>query len=99
MVITDTLPPRKRSHSPVLPPPSSLLFSSSLLSVLCCAQAVEGKLDAKDWINAALECCGGKGGGKPDRAQVPPSFTPPRSSRSGPSLTPSLARWALHREV
>mmetsp|Transcript_24531 Transcript_24531/g.74806 ORF Transcript_24531/g.74806 Transcript_24531/m.74806 type:complete len:476 (+) Transcript_24531:1914-3341(+) len=26
-------------------------------------------IDAKDWINAALEPCGGKGGGKPIRAQ------------------------------
>jgi alanyl-tRNA synthetase len=26
-------------------------------------------LDAKDWINTALELCGGKGGGKADRAQ------------------------------
>jgi len=32
-------------------------------------KAAAGKLDAKDWINAALEKCGGKGGGKPDRAQ------------------------------
>jgi len=32
-------------------------------------KAVAGKLDAKDWINVALEQCGGKGGGKPDRAQ------------------------------
>ena len=32
-------------------------------------KACAGKLDAKDWINAALEKCGGKGGGKPDRAQ------------------------------
>lgn len=32
-------------------------------------KALVGTLDAKDWINAALEACGGKGGGKPDRAQ------------------------------
>jgi len=27
------------------------------------------KIDAKAWVNAALEKCGGKGGGKPNRAQ------------------------------
>lgn len=27
------------------------------------------KLDAKEWVNAALDKCGGKGGGKPARAQ------------------------------
>jgi len=27
------------------------------------------KIDAKEWVNAALESCGGKGGGKPARAQ------------------------------
>jgi len=32
-------------------------------------KALEGKLSAKDWVNAALEPCGGKGGGKPGRAQ------------------------------
>lgn len=38
--------------------------------VACLAVAPAGSgLDAKDWINAALEKCGGKGGGKPDRAQ------------------------------
>jgi len=25
--------------------------------------------DAKEWVNAALQPCGGKGGGKPSRAQ------------------------------
>jgi alanyl-tRNA synthetase len=30
---------------------------------------LEAKLNAKDWINAALECAGGKGGGKAGRAQ------------------------------
>jgi alanyl-tRNA synthetase len=38
--------------------------------VACLAVVPAGtSLDAKDWINAALEQCGGKGGGKPDRAQ------------------------------
>jgi len=32
-------------------------------------KALEGSLSAKDWVNAALESCGGKGGGKPGRAQ------------------------------
>ena len=31
--------------------------------------ALAGKLDAKEWVNAALAPCGGKGGGKPNRAQ------------------------------
>ena len=26
-------------------------------------------MDAKEWVNAALQPCGGKGGGKPNRAQ------------------------------
>ena len=28
-----------------------------------------GDFDAVDWVNAALQACGGKGGGKPGRAQ------------------------------
>uniref|UniRef100_A0A6U4ZAK0 Alanine--tRNA ligase n=3 Tax=Hemiselmis andersenii TaxID=464988 RepID=A0A6U4ZAK0_HEMAN len=32
-------------------------------------KALAGTVDAKDWLNAALGECGGKGGGKPDRAQ------------------------------
>lgn len=31
--------------------------------------ALCSRLDAKEWVNSALECCGGKGGGKPARAQ------------------------------
>jgi alanyl-tRNA synthetase len=30
---------------------------------------LEGTLNAKDWVNEALQACGGKGGGKPGRAQ------------------------------
>ena len=32
-------------------------------------KAMEEKLSAKDWVNEALQTCGGKGGGKPGRAQ------------------------------
>ena len=32
-------------------------------------KALEGTLSAKDWVNEALQVCGGKGGGKPGRAQ------------------------------
>jgi len=32
-------------------------------------KACADKMDAKDWLNSCLEKCGGKGGGKPDRAQ------------------------------
>ena len=32
-------------------------------------KALEGELSAKDWVNEALQVCGGKGGGKPGRAQ------------------------------
>jgi len=31
--------------------------------------ALQDKLSAKDWVNEALQVCGGKGGGKPARAQ------------------------------
>ena len=45
--------------------------SSAGDKVACLAVVPAGAagLDAKDWINTALEKCGGKGGGKPDRAQ------------------------------
>jgi len=34
------------------------------------ATAPDGSpVDAKEWVNAALGACGGKGGGKPSRAQ------------------------------
>lgn len=32
--------------------------------------ALVSKIDAKEWVNSALECCGGKGGGKAARAQA-----------------------------
>jgi alanyl-tRNA synthetase len=32
-------------------------------------KAMEGTLNAKDWVNTALEVAGGKGGGKAGRAQ------------------------------
>ncbi len=32
-------------------------------------KALADKVDAKEWVNAALHPCGGKGGGKPNRAQ------------------------------
>ena len=32
-------------------------------------KALVGTLEANKWINSGLEACGGKGGGKPDRAQ------------------------------
>ena len=31
-------------------------------------KALETKLPAGEWLNAALACCGGKGGGKPGKA-------------------------------
>ena len=37
-------------------------------SYIACACA--GKYSAKDWVNAALAPCGGKGGGKAGRAQA-----------------------------
>lgn len=57
------------ANAPALP--ACLLSKSSTgdkVSVLAVVPAGT-QLDAKDWINAALETCGGKGGGKPDRAQ------------------------------
>ncbi len=42
--------------------PHSVLISSHPYP---CAHQV----DAKEWVNAALQPCGGKGGGKPNRAQ------------------------------
>ena len=51
--------------------PVCLLSKSSAGDKVSCLAVVPAGtgLDAKDWINAALEKCGGKGGGKPDRAQ------------------------------
>eukprot|EP00292_Cryptomonas_paramecium_P002063 CAMPEP_0113686664 /NCGR_PEP_ID=MMETSP0038_2-20120614/15427_1 /TAXON_ID=2898 /ORGANISM="Cryptomonas paramecium" /LENGTH=975 /DNA_ID=CAMNT_0000607035 /DNA_START=18 /DNA_END=2945 /DNA_ORIENTATION=- /assembly_acc=CAM_ASM_000170 len=37
------------------------------LAVVPASRAAQA--DAREWVNAALEHCGGKGGGKPDRAQ------------------------------
>lgn len=57
------------TKAPTLPA-CFLSKSSAGDKVACLAVAPAGSgLDAKDWINAALELCGGKGGGKPDRAQ------------------------------
>jgi len=58
------------TRAPALP--VCLLSRSSKgdkVSCLAVVPAGAGGLDAKDWINAALEKCGGKGGGKSDRAQ------------------------------
>lgn len=51
--------------------PACFLSKSSAGDKVACLAVVPAgsPLDAKDWINAALEKCGGKGGGKPDRAQ------------------------------
>ena len=34
-----------------------------------CSCAAPPGVSAKDWVNEALQVCGGKGGGKPGRAQ------------------------------
>jgi len=51
--------------------PACFLSKSTAGDKVACLAVVPSGcgLDAKDWINAALEKCGGKGGGKPDRAQ------------------------------
>lgn len=51
--------------------PACFLSKSSAGDKVACLAVVPSgsSLDAKDWINAALEKCGGKGGGKADRAQ------------------------------
>jgi len=54
----------KLPEAPVL-----LLGASKTLSALAVVpKALEGTIQAGAWINAALESCGGKGGGKPGRA-------------------------------
>ena len=53
--------------------PVCLLSKSGRGDKVACLAAVPpaltSSMDAKDWVNAALDQCGGKGGGKADRAQ------------------------------
>ena len=53
-------------------PETAVLLLGKGKTAACLAlvpSALEAKLSAKDWLNAALGECGGKGGGKPGRAQ------------------------------
>jgi len=50
--------------------PVMLLGAAKTLAALAVVpKELESKLSAKDWVNEALACAGGKGGGKPGRAQ------------------------------
>jgi len=52
--------------------------------------SLQGQLDAKDWVNTSLAACGGKGGGKPGRAQA--------AARDASNIQEALAAAKSHAE-